>query len=217
MRKLQNFQKLNDLLRKPLFTAAEARKLGVHPSLLSYYLKKGLIEKVDRGIYKASESSEELDFKWEDLILASKSVPSGVVCLISALALYELTDEIPRVHWIAVPHSTKAPRRKGVKIVRMRNMVLAQSSLQIGNQSIPTFDRERTIVDAFRYLSKEVAIKALKSALGGEAEKKANLVTLQKYAKELRVNLTPYLMAFTEGHSERGKSNIPGRLEASHT
>lgn len=197
MRTLQNIKKLNNLLKKPLFTASEAREVGVHPSLLSYYVKKGIIERIDRGIYKPCESQVELDFVWEDLILAAQSVPSGVVCLISALALYDMTDEIPRAHWIAVPHSSKAPKRKGIKIVRMRNIELGQTSLKIGSQTVPIFDRERTIVDAFRYLGKETAVKALKIALGEGGENKIQLMRLQKYAKELKVNLAPYLLAIT--------------------
>lgn len=197
MKTLQNIKKLNNLLKKPLFTAAEAREVGVHPSLLSYYVKKGIIERIDRGIYRPCESQVELDFTWEDLILAVQSVPSGVICLVSALALYEMTDEIPRVHWIAVPHSSKAPKRKGVKIVRMRNTKLGQSSLKIGSQTVSIFDRERTIVDAFRYLSKETAIKALKVALTEAGENKIQLTKLQKYAKAFRVNLAPYLLAIT--------------------
>ncbi|MCX6128678.1 MAG: hypothetical protein NTX25_06385 [Proteobacteria bacterium] len=128
---------------------------------------------------------------------AAQSVPSGVVCLISALALYDMTDEIPRAHWIAVPHSSKAPKRKGIKIVRMRNIELGQTSLKIGSQTVPIFDRERTIVDAFRYLGKETAVKALKIALGEGGENKIQLMRLQKYAKELKVNLAPYLLAIT--------------------
>lgn len=197
MKTLQNMKKLNNLLKKPLFTAAEAREVGVHPSLLSYYVKKGIIERIDRGIYRPCKPQVELDFTWEDLILAVQSVPPGVVCLVSALALYEMTDDIPRVHWIAVPHSSKAPKRKGVKIVRMRNIKLGQSSLKIGSQTVPIFDRERTIVDAFRYLSKETAIKALKATLSEGGENKIQLTKLQKYAKAFRVNLAPYLLAIT--------------------
>jgi hypothetical protein len=96
-----------NLLKKPLFTAAEAREVGFHPSLLSCYVKKGIIERIEPQI--------ELDFSWGDLILAVQKVPSG--------------DGMPRVHWVAVPHSLKAPERKGVKIVRMRNIKLGQSSL----------------------------------------------------------------------------------------
>jgi predicted transcriptional regulator of viral defense system len=112
-----------------------------------------------------------------------------------ALAIYELTDEIPRMHWIAVSHASKAPVWVGVKIIRMRNIELGATQIDVGNQKISIFDRERTIIDAFRYLSKEVAIKALKTAISHNGKNKIHLTKLQKYAKDLRVNIANYLLA----------------------
>ena len=40
-------KKLKKLLKKPLFHASEARAMGIHPGLLSYYIKQGLIEKLE--------------------------------------------------------------------------------------------------------------------------------------------------------------------------
>ena len=91
------------------------------------------------------------------------SIPEGVVCLISALGIYELGDQIPREYWIAVPHSSRAPRRERSRIVRMRNTTLGRTSIKLGDVKVQIFDRERTIIDSFRYLDKEIAIKALKS------------------------------------------------------
>ncbi len=51
------------------------------------------------------------------------------------------------------------------KVVRMRNLTLGKTTIKIGNITLPIFDRERTIVDAFRYLGRETALKALKVAL----------------------------------------------------
>jgi len=59
------------------------------------------------------------------------------------------------------------------------------------------FDRERSIIDAFRYLDKEIALKALQAYLKTTKENKPDFKKLRKYAKTLRVDLTPYIMAFT--------------------
>lgn len=190
-------KKLKGLLNKPVFRAADARKVGVHPALLSYYVKKGLIERLDRGVYRGISSQVDVEFQWEDLVLTVKSVPEGIVCLISALALYELTDEIPRVHWIAVPHTKTTPKRKGAKFVRMRNTNLGDTKMKLGNETIRIFNRERTIVDAFRYLGKETAIKALRAALAKSGPEKTDLRKLQKYAKKLRVKMAPYILTVT--------------------
>lgn len=197
MRKINNFKKLNKLLKKPLFSSNEAKELEISSSLLCYYVNKGLLERVGRGLYRKTDAILDVDFKWEDLILTSKGIPDGVICLISALALYDLTDEIPRVHWIAISHEKKAPKRAGVRIVRMRNIRLGKTKLSMGETTVTIFDRERTIIDAFRYLGIEIAIKALKLGLQKSGEEKLNLIKLQSYAKTLRVNIAPYLMAVT--------------------
>lgn len=176
-----------------MFTAVEAREAGVCSALLSYYVNIGLLTRIARGIYRNPNSQVPMDFQWEDLILTAKSIPTGVICLISALALYELTEEIPRAHWIAVPNSTTAPKREGTKIIRMRDVKTGVTRLTIGNESVQIFDRERTIVDAFKNLSKETAIKALKKAL--KQNEKIDIKKMRTYAKKLRVNIDPYIIA----------------------
>lgn len=135
-------------------------------------------------------------FEWEDLAAAVQSIPKGIVCLISALSLYELTDENPRQFWIAIPHETLAPRRPHVKIVRMRNTKIGSSTYMLGEAKIRIFDRERTIIDAFRYLSKEIAIKALKRYLSGGGAK-PDLQKLMAYSKTLRTPVREYVEAIT--------------------
>ena len=192
---MDNFKKLSELLEKPLFSSSDAKQRGVSSSLLSYYVNIGLIERIDRGIYRGIDSNMNVDFQWEDLVLAVKSVPNAVVCLTSALALYYLTDEIPRMHWLAVANSQRAPKRIGTKIIRMRNMSLGRSEMELGSETIQIFDMERTVIDAFRYLGKEVAIKALKSGLTIQGNKRIDLKMLQEYAKVFRINIDQYILA----------------------
>ncbi len=190
-------KRLKKLLKKPLFHASEARDIGVHPGLLSYYIKRGVIEKIGRGVYRNPSVEPNVDFKWEDLFIAIKSVPNGVVCLISALDIYDMTDEIPRAHWIAIPHATTAPKRSNVHFIRTRDIELGRTEIKIGNEKIPIFNPERTIVDSFRYLSIEVAIKALKAGLEGRSGNKLDLIKLQAYALKRKVNITPYVLTAT--------------------
>lgn len=191
---LNSFQKLSE---KTVFTSAQGRSEGIPSRMLSYLCTKGHIERVSRGIYKIKEIDFDQDFEWEDLALIAMSISNGTICLISALCYYDLTDEIMREFWIAVPHSTTAPERENTRIVRMRNTTLGQITIKIGNHNIKIFDRERTIVDAFRYLDKEIALKALQAYLKTTKETKPDIKKLTKYAKTLRVDLTPYIMAFT--------------------
>ena len=191
---LSAFHKLS---KKSVFTAAQGRSAGIPSRMLAYLCAKGQIERIRRGVYKIKGIEFDQDFEWEDLALTAMGIPNGIICLISALCYYDLTDEIMREFWIAVPHSTTSPIRENAHIVRMRNTSLGRTSVLIGNNDLKIFDRERTIVDAFRYLDKEIALKALQAYLKTTKETKPDIKKLMKYAKILRVDLTPYIMAFT--------------------
>lgn len=99
---------LNHLLQKPMFTASDARKLGIPTRMLTHFYQQGLIERISRGIYRGTDVDSGLDLAIEDLILTALSIPHGVICLISALCLYELTDQIMREYWIAIPNKERS-------------------------------------------------------------------------------------------------------------
>ena len=134
------------------------------------------------------------DFRWEDLTLTMRKIKNGVICLTTALAIYGLTDEIPRKHWIAIDNTTRHRADSSTKIVRMRNIELGKTTIKINSMRLSIFDRERTIVDAFRFLSIETAIKALRKGLSLAGNEKLRIEKLRKYAKILRVKIDPYLL-----------------------
>lgn len=184
------------LSKKAIFSSAEGREAGIPPRMLAYFCARGQIERISRGIYKIKHLDFDSEFEWEDLAVTALSIPKGVICLVSALCYYGLTDEIMREFWIAVPHATSSPARENARIVRMRNISFGQTTIKIGNQTLKIFDRERTIVDAFRYLDKETALKALQAYLKTNKGSKPDIDKLIRYAKRLRVDLTPYISAF---------------------
>lgn len=79
----------------------------------------------------------------------------------------------------------------------MRNMSLGLRTVKMGKYKVKIFDRERTIVDSFRYLSDEIAIKALQAYLKPSDKQKVDLPKLSRYAKILRININSYIMALT--------------------
>lgn len=186
-------KKLNPLLIATSFTSQQAKELGVGSELLAYYVSIGEITRLGHGVYRGKEAPEILNFRWEDLIFAMQKIKGGVICLISALALYELTEEIPRQHWIAIPNQTSIRTGSDIRIVRMRNMDLGRTEIQIEGITLQIFDRERCIIDSFRFLSKETAIKALKMALSKEIDVEKML----KYGKILRTNIQPFILTAT--------------------
>jgi len=185
------------LLKLPLIRSEDARAAGIHPAMLSYYEKKGILERIGRGLYRNKQVELDVTFEWEELVNNVLSIPHGVVTGISALALYNLTEEIPRQHWIAVPNDTSVGKRPNVRVVRLRNHELGITKIKVGDVEIPIYDLERTLVDAFRLLSVEAAIKALKEAFKPQRKQKPDLKTLAEYAKQLRFKIEPYLLMVT--------------------
>jgi predicted transcriptional regulator of viral defense system len=188
---------LQPLLKRPLFTAREAGEQHIPSRMLAYFCKKGMIERVSRGLYRVTDASSGISLDFEELVLTASSIQHGVICLISALSYYNLTDQIMREYWIAVPNKEKSPKRPHIRVVRMRNMTLGLTTTKIGKYEVKIFDRERTVVDSFRYLSQEIAIKALQAYLKISFDQKPDLQKLSKYAKALRTNITPYILALT--------------------
>jgi hypothetical protein len=106
------------------------------------------------------------------------------------------TDQVMREIWIAVPHKFYPPKRPNTRIVRIRNIDLGKIPVTLGEYHVQIFDREHCVIDAFRYLSKEIAIKALQRYFQS-TNYKPNPTKLGVYAKALRVNITPYILAYT--------------------
>lgn len=189
--------KLKPLLCIPSFTSRDARLRGVSSATLSYYVKQGALRRIGYGVYRGVQAPVDNDFRWEDLIDAMQRVKNGVICLTSALFLYHLTEEMPSQYWIAIRHGTLHRTTAPIKIVRMRDLELGRTRIKIGNIMLPIFNRERTIVDAFRYLGRETALKALKMALTKKNVEKIDLKKIRKYAKKFRVNIEPFLIVMT--------------------
>lgn len=188
MRPKTLLRQLKPLMKRPNFTAKDAVRHGVSAAALAHYAKCGDLERIARGVYRAPNAPTTTDFRWEDLFNAVSSVKDGVVCLVSALAIYGITEEFTRQHWIAVRNTTRHRGGPLVKVVRMRNMTLGRTEIEIGGMKLPIFDRERTIIDAFRMLGREIAVKALKAGLAAPKKKdRIDTKKLMDYARALRV------------------------------
>lgn len=196
MRQLKHLKKLEPFVSIPLFTSAEAEKQGVPRHALAYLVKRGTLERIYPGAYRFSQYEPEVEFQWENLALVAASIPDGIICLISALCYYDLTDQIMREIWISIPHESYPPKRPNTRIIRMRNVNLGKIKIALGEYNVHIFNRERCVVDAFRYLSKEIAIKAIQRYFQS-SKYKPDPKKLGSYAKALRVNITPYILSYT--------------------
>jgi predicted transcriptional regulator of viral defense system len=188
-KEIENFLKKNRV-----FSNKKANKHGISNRMITYYKKKGILHKYSKGIYISNyPGSPVLDPTIEELMAILHRIPEAVVCLISALYFYELTDEMPRKFWLAIPHEKWALKIKNTRIIRTRKFKEGKTKIKIAGVEIPIYDRERTIIDCFKYLDLEVAIKALKMYLKGNSNFKPDIQKLRFYAKMFRKDISEYI------------------------
>lgn len=187
------FEKLSN---KPFFTTQEAFEEGITRRMLSYYVQKGELERVSKGIYRCINLDDSVDLRWAGLVTSANQVNGGIICLVSALIYYEITDDFMNEYWVAIPHSHSKVDLPSTRFVRVRNSELGVEEIELCNMKVKIFDVERTIIDSFRLLDIETALKALKLYMTGHCGR-PDIGKMTKYMKELRCDISKYMMPFT--------------------
>lgn len=180
---IEHFQKNQGLLR-----TAEAIRLGIHPRTIYQMRDEGLLEQLAKGIYRLVEVP---DFSEPDLVLVSKKIPHGVICLISALAYHEITTQIPHFVYIAIPTKARPSRLEYPPLRYFRYSEKVYSSgvetKLIGGYPVKIYNIEKTLADCVKFRNKigmDVVIEALKMYW---QRKGTQIDKLYEYAKINRI------------------------------
>lgn len=179
---------------------AELRAEGVTAATMSRMERDGEVLRLARGLYQLPDAPLDAH---HSLAEAAKRVPKGVVCLVSALAFHQLTDQLPRQVWIAIGQKDWAPKADGapVRLVRFTDRLLTEGveSHTVEGVPIKVFGVAKTIADCFRYRNKiglSVAIEGLQEAL---RQRKSTPGEIARQAERGTVAtvIRPYLEALT--------------------
>jgi predicted transcriptional regulator of viral defense system len=170
-------------------TAKELEGQGLSRNELERLLADGEIVRLGRGVYQlaSADIGDENQFR-----AATKRIRGqSSVCTLSALAYYNLTDEIPKQVWLMVDAGRKSSL-KDVRLFRTR-----KPHWNIGIEAADGFKIttvERTIVDCLSYQHKfgNLGVDALKRAL---KDKKTNLSKIVDMAERLGVGhkIAPFI------------------------
>jgi len=188
------------LAARGIMRLAELREAGVTAATVSRMEKDGEVIRLARGLYQLPDA--ELDAN-HSLAEAAKRFPKGVICLVSALAFHELTDQLPKKVWMAIGRNdwTPKPSDMPIRTVRFSDDLLADGveTHVIEGVSVKVFDAAKTIADCFRHRSKiglTVAIEGLQEAL---RQRKATPAEIARAADTGGVGtvIRPYLEALT--------------------
>jgi len=179
-----------------LIRARDLDAIEVPRSYLARLTKAGVLELRGRGLYALADKDVS---EHETLLEASKLVPHGVVCLLSALRMHGLTTQNPHEVWLAIRPDQWRPTRKypPLRVVRMSGAAFTSGveKRTIDGIAVRVFSPSKTVVDCFRYRNKiglDVALEALREAWRNKA---VTIDELTTHAKRLRMErvMRPYL------------------------
>ena len=190
-------QRVLDLARQQgLLRAVDLDAIGAPRVVLTRLTAAGLLDRVGRGLYRPPNHPVS---EHEGLAVVAAKVPQAVFCLLTALQFHELTTQLPRQIWIAMPRGSHVPRidYPPVKMVQMTGDVYAagvEEHLRDGVK-LRVYGAAKTVVDCFKHRNKiglDVAMEALKDAW---KMRKASADDLWRYAKVCRVAnvMRPYM------------------------
>jgi predicted transcriptional regulator of viral defense system len=167
------------------FRVSEAVEAGVSRTTLHRLRERGAVEAVGRGLVQLPGAGLGM---LSGLAAVSARVPGGTVCLNSALAYWDLTDEIPeRVH-IAVPRGAHRPV---IDQPPTKVHVFDAGTFQTEREQALTdvdepfwvYSAERSVVDAMRmsrWVGRDVALHALRRCLDRGGSSPARLTELAR-------------------------------------
>ena len=149
-----------------------------------------------RGLYRLPDfhASEH-----ESLVTVATKVPQAVFCLLTALQFHELTTQLPRQVWIAMPRGSHAPRfdYPPIKMVQFTGDAYTAGVEEVERDGVKlrVYGVAKTVADCFKQRNKiglDVALEALKDA---RAHNRASVDEIWHAAQVCRVAnvIRPYL------------------------
>lgn len=171
---------------------------GAARTYLKRLVAKNLLVKVGRGMYTHTsfEPTEN-----HTLVEASKRVPHGVICLLTALRFHEIGTQLPHEIWMAIDVKDWSPKVDfpRTRFVRFSGPARTQGveTHDIEGVQVKIYGPAKTVADCFKYRNKiglDVALEALRECLRA---RKTTRDEIHKYAKVCRVEnvMRPYMEA----------------------
>ena len=180
------------------FRPHQIDELGITYDQLRRLVSTGVVEHVARGLYRlaADEPTEH-----ETIAAVCARVPNCVVCLLTALGVYEIGTQLPHEVWIAIPHKARPPRlRFRTRLVRFSGAAWSYGVRDTQFDGVPAriTSPARTVVDCFRFerlIGREAALEAVHDAL------RQRIVTTDELTRALDVLPSRLLSAALEVRS----------------
>jgi predicted transcriptional regulator of viral defense system len=183
--------------KKAVLRSRDFESEGINRVALSRLVEDGVVERVGRGLYGLSQAKVT---EHHTLVEASLRVPTGTICLLSALQFHKLSTQSPHEVWMAVGMKARKPSVDWppLRIVRFSGPALTYGieTHTLEGVEVKITSPAKTVADAFKYRNKiglDVAIEALTEY----RRKRRSIDALMQAATVDRVAvvLRPYLEA----------------------
>ncbi|HET53989.1 MAG TPA: Abortive infection protein AbiEi [Ignavibacteria bacterium] len=174
----------------------ELREAGIQTREIAEAIETKIIEKIKPGLYKLKDYPFDEN---ESLVSVCKAKSSAVICLLSAAAFYELTTYNPKEIFVAVPHNTDKfrlaypPLNVYYFIDKYYQHGIIVQDTKSGE--IKIYNKEKTIIDLFRYkdkLGEDVFLESLKNYLRSK-ERKITKLSDMAGKFDLYKKMEPYI------------------------
>lgn len=190
---------LHHLARHRLARARDLTALGITPTTISRAVAAGRVERIGRGLYQLPGTNLG-SFTTE--AEASRRVPRGTLCLLSALTLHGLTDQLPLEVWLAVGPTDHVPRIDcpPLRVVRFREPYLSwgKEAMDVGGIAVPVYSVAKTVADLWRtrHTPLPTRIEGLRRALHERRASPGDIVRAAE-ANGAMNRMRPYFEALT--------------------
>ncbi|MEO1513745.1 MAG: type IV toxin-antitoxin system AbiEi family antitoxin domain-containing protein [Bacteroidota bacterium] len=178
---------------KGVLTSRELQSAGYNHYSIRKFLQKGAIERVSRGKYVFHEFDEN------EYFLAQQIIPTGIICLLSAAAIYDYTTFIPKKYHLAIKSNyyPSLPDYPPIKLYywRKKQYELGVIQQSVSQSTLNIYDKEKTVCDFLKFRNKldpSIVKEVLKSYIKDEER---DFAKLKSYSKDLKIEsiLSNYL------------------------
>jgi predicted transcriptional regulator of viral defense system len=159
-------QTLALLKRAGVLRLRDFQASGIPKATVLRLADAGKVERIGRGLYAlpGREVGES-----EALVQVAKRMPDGVICLLTALRLHNLTDQNPSRVWVAIDRKARQPQLDWppLEVVWWSAKFLAfgMATKTIDGVPIKVTTPAKTVADCVKYRNKigiDVAVQAIR-------------------------------------------------------
>jgi len=184
--------------RRGVITTRETTRAGIHSQQLTRLVADGVLERIARGHYQLAERPVT---EHHGLAVVARTVPRGVICLLSALSVHGIGTQLPAEVWVAIEGRARRPAlaHPPLRVVRFsgRAFTVGIETHRLEGERIRVYSVAKTLADLFKYRNRvglDVALEALREAWRA---RKFTMDEIDRVARICRVErvMRPYVEA----------------------